>query len=179
MKYIFTCIFACIIVGWHSKPQSLKRFLLLIAISTLLGCSNSVNTDIDESILPTLKKFEQAYANQEIVGGSNWIVESNFNSLLQFIDKNLKDEVYLLLKSGKINRIEIWDKKCILFRIHPTFNNSLTKSRWEELYIAFYDDCPCVCHRRINQIDVPKEKILAIEKNWYKVVALNKRYIGG
>lgn len=144
-----------------------------------MGCSNSVNTNIDESILPTLKKFEQAYANQEIVGGSNYIVESNFNSVLQFPDKNLKDEVYLLFKKGKINRIEIWDQKCILFRIRPDYDNSLTKSTWEELYIVFYDDCPCVCHWQINQMDVPKEKILPIEKNWYKVVALNKRYIGG
>lgn len=85
-----------------------------------------MNTDIDESILPILKKFEQAYANQEIVGVSNYIVESNFNSLLQFHDKNLKDEVYLLLNKRKINRIEIWDQKCILFRIRPDLNNSLT-----------------------------------------------------
>ena len=162
-----------------SKQQPLARFLFLIIFSTLLGCSSSIDTDIDKNVLPTLKKFQKIIAEHEIEGGYNYIVESNFNRLFHFLDKSDKEEIYQLFKKGQINRIEVWDKKCILIKIRPDFNNRLTKSTWQELYIAYYDSCECVCHKRINQIDIPQEKISTIGKKWYKVIATNKRYIGG
>lgn len=138
-----------------------------------------MDTDIDKNILPTLKKFQKIIADHEIESGYNYIVESNFNRLFKFVDNSDKEEIYQLFKKGQIKRIEVWDKKCILIKIRPDFDNSLIQSSWQELYIAYYDSCDCVCHRRINQIEVPKEKISAIEKNWYKIIAKNKRYIGG
>ena len=146
---------------------------------TFLGCSASVDTEIDKNVVPTLKKFQKIIAGHQIEEGYNYIVESNFNRLFNFLDKYDKEEIYQLFKKRQINRIEVLDQKCILVRIRPDFDNSFIKSSWQELYIAYYDNCDCVCHKTINQIDVPQAKISTIEKKWYKVIAINKRYIGG
>lgn len=128
-----------------------------------IGCSNSIDTDIELNTFLKLKKFQEAIAEHPIENGSNWIVESNFKRLFYFLDKSIKEETFALFKNGQIQRIVILDKKCILIKIRPDYNNNLMKSKWQELYIAYYDDCECVCHKRINQIDVPQNKIFKIQ----------------
>lgn len=175
-----------------------RMFFLLILSFYTLSCTSTVNKDFDSDLLPVFKKFQKIiemnpdklrskhYNNiaekveyTEIADGFRWIVESNFNRLFKFLNDKDREEIHDILKTKRVVRIEVKDQNCILFKIRPDFENNLWLSDWEELYIGYYNNCDCVCHKRINQTDIPQDKITTIENNWFKVIAKNRRYIGG
>ena len=169
------------------KMKSKFKNLLLILICFLISSCN-FDDSFNQELLDDFKNLQKVVENNpekikgeyfDIADEYHRITKSNFEKLFSFTTPELKKRFKEMFENKEITRIEIWDKNCIQIRIRPDYNNSLIKSEWNELWIIYNSGCDCVCHKRINQIDIPEEKIDLIEKNWYKVVSKNRRYIGG
>lgn len=169
-------------------PTTMKHLFLIMAAVGLSGCHASVGKDFNEQNLAIFKKLQGIIReNPDALHGTEsnfpseygWVVESNFNRLFGFLAQEDKDAIMKLFQTKQLARIEIENQNCILFKIRPDYENSLFWASWDELYIAYYNDCPCVCHRKINWNEVPPGKIIKLENNWFKVIARDQRYIGG
>ena len=160
--------------------MKLKNFLLILIYILISSCS--FNDSFNPKLLNDFKMFQTVIENNsenikdepfDIADGYHWITESNFENLFSFTTPKFKNRFNKLFKDEEITRIEVWNKKCIRFRIRPNYNNSLLKSEWNELWIIYNSGCDCKCQ------EIPNEKVELIENNWYKVISKNKRYIGG
>ncbi|WP_299261847.1 hypothetical protein [uncultured Aquimarina sp.] len=166
----------------------MKSKIILFLLLNFVLSSCKFDDSFDEKLLADFKVFQEIIdenpdkikgLNFDIADSYRWIVESNFNRLFSFANENFKNRFIELFDNKLITRIEVNNKKCIQFRIRPDYNNSLLKSEWNELWIVYNPGCDCVCHKKINGYEVSNDNIKQIEKNWFKVISKNKRYIGG
>jgi len=177
----------------------MKQLLFILSFLFINGCYSWKDDNDLKKLVPELKKFKNIVVDSintlkvkdstsikmtlnagfEVGVNDEYrrIVESNFNRLFDFLNQQNRDEFYSLFKMKKIVMINIFNEKCIYFKVLPDFDNNLFMSSWEELYVV-YDKSGERLYTRIGETAVADNKIQLLEENWYRVIVTKERYIG-
>ncbi|MFM7023584.1 MAG: hypothetical protein ACKOXB_11470 [Flavobacteriales bacterium] len=157
-------------------------FVGLAIMGLMFSCKDELepNQGDLQRIVRFNRLFLNSYREACRIKYENWPSKNKMNMAMAFFPKDSLTTFKDLFENKIIKDIDLCDAGCVMYKLAPDYNNNLFKSEWTELWFVYYTkNSFCLCHKRINGMDVKDDQIEPYSNSWFIVKAKGKRYIGG